>query len=104
MEYIKKVCDGCGVPMHWLAPGVQYGKMETTCGLCKEPPDPAPTGPMPSHDEIVALAIANGFDNEDESGVGGDSSLDRSVCCGEYACGNEVIRFAHALLAKYGKG
>lgn len=112
-RYLNFHCDKCDVYLHSRDPRIAYvvglsGYGEpprSICDLCEHPPVPAPTRPMPDEDEILELAIANGFsDGEDESGVGGDSSRDRAVCVGEYACGDAVIRFAHALLEKYGLG
>jgi hypothetical protein len=105
--YLDFHCDKCDVYLHsreadkaYIVGWNGYGTPpRETCALCDKPPVLALfAGPEPTDDELLDLACENGFD-PDGSGVGGDSSRDRSACCGEYACGDDLVRFARALLA-----
>jgi hypothetical protein len=95
-------CKQCGVYLHTRTAGVIYGdEPPELCGFCEQPPVPAPTQPMPPEDEVFELAVANGFGDSEPASLYG-SARDGKVSIGEYGCGDEVLRFAHAVLAKWG--
>lgn len=88
-------CSKCGV---YMSHDFQQNPA-AVCDLCEYPPVLAKLSRPPTNEELIALALTNGFTTEDSGGLSGFSELDREVYVGEYACGHAVIRFARALLA-----
>jgi hypothetical protein len=55
-----------------------------------------------SEDEIIELALSCGFDAPDGTGLDGASELDRRVYVQEFPVGEQLVRFARAVLERRG--